>query len=142
MYYYLMTSRYEKIRQSIKDSGRLIYWYDAKGKLLVVDSSKSASRKKLLKTKYEGDLYRLALTFHKGEMLGQGGPIAVHCRTFKLEDKQIIKVPGNKNGVIWFEKDWLETNRVWEELWLQIIIKKLTGSFKFGFGIYMFHTLL
>ncbi len=128
-------SIYEKIKQSIKDSGRLIYWYDAKGKLLVVDSSKSASRKKLLKTNYEGELYRLALTFHTGNKYGQGGPIAVHCRKFNLIDKKIIKIQGKKNGIIWFNKGFLETERIWDNSWLEIIIKKLRGNLELGFGI-------
>jgi hypothetical protein len=131
---------YEEIRQSIKDSGRLIFWYDAKGKLLVVDSSKSASRKKLLKTKYEGETYRLAITFHTGTHFGQGGQLAVHCRKFIIEDNKIIKVKGDKNGTIWFEKDWLETRRKWDELWLDIIINRLINNFNFGIGIYRYHT--
>jgi hypothetical protein len=127
--------KYEKIRDSLKESGKLIYWYDSKGKLLVTDSSKKESRKKLLKTGYEGDLYRLSITFHTGERVGQGGPIAIHCRTFKIEDGEIQKVRGYKNGIIWFEKDWLITMRKWQDVWLNIIIKKLLGNFKFGIGI-------
>jgi hypothetical protein len=128
-------SIYEKIKQSIKDSGRLIYWYDAKGTLLVVDSSKSASRKKLIETNYEGELYRLALTFHTGIKFAQGGPIAVHCRKFNLIDKKIIKIQSKKNGIIWFNKDYLETRRKWDETWLKIIINQLRGNLELGFGI-------
>lgn len=65
-----MTSKYEKIKNAIKESGKLIYWYTEDGKLLVVDSSKKASRKKLLKTKYEGNLYRFSITFHRGQKFG------------------------------------------------------------------------
>ena len=56
--------KYEEIRDSIKESGRKIFWFDSKGKELVVDSSKSNSRKKILKTKYQGIVYRLSITFH------------------------------------------------------------------------------
>jgi hypothetical protein len=133
-----MTSKYDNIKNSIKESGKLIYWYDANGQLLVVDSSKSSSRKKLLKTKYKGNLFRLSITFHTGDHIGQGGPLAVHCRTFKIDDSKIIKISGNKNGIVWFNKEWLETRRVWSDNWLKIIIKKLMGGFKFGIGIEIF----
>lgn len=65
-----MSFNYEDIKNSIKESGKLIYWYTEDGKLLVVDSSKKASRKKLLKTKYEGNLYRFSITFHRGQKFG------------------------------------------------------------------------
>lgn len=136
-----MTSKYDKIRDSLKESGKLIYWYDSAGNLLVTDSSKSSSRKKLLKTKYSGDLFRLSITFHSGTKIGQGGPIAVHCRTFKLEDNEITKVPGYKNGIVWFDKQWLETRNMWKDIWLKIIVDKLIKNFKFGIGIYRFHTI-
>lgn len=133
-----MTSKYDKIRDSIKESGKLIYWYDSNGKLLVTDSSKSSSRKKLLKTKYSGDLFRLSITFHTGKKIGQGGPIAVHCRTFKIEDSKIVKISGYKNGIVWFDKKWLEVEREWDESWLSIIVKKLKGNLKFGIAITTF----
>ncbi len=133
-----MASKYDKIRDGLKESGKLIYWYDSKGNLLVTDSSKSSSRKKLLKTKYSGDLYRLSITFHSGTKVGQGGPIAVHCRTFKLEDGNITKIPGYKNGIVWFDKSWLETRRKWDDIWLKIIVDKLMGNLKFAIGIYVY----
>jgi hypothetical protein len=43
-----MESKYERIKNAIKESGKLIYWYKESGELLIVDSSKKASRKKLL----------------------------------------------------------------------------------------------
>jgi hypothetical protein len=33
--------KYEEIRDSIKESGRKIFWFDSKGNELFVDSSKS-----------------------------------------------------------------------------------------------------
>jgi hypothetical protein len=130
--------KYEQIRDSIKESGRRIFWYDSKGKLLVVDSSKSSSRKKLLKTKYEGLLYRLSITFHKGDKFGQGGPIAVRCAKFNFEDGSLQKIKDKQNGIYWFGRRWLETQRKWNENWLNIIIIKLLRGFKFGFGIDLF----
>ena len=130
--------KYEEIRDSIKDSGRRIFWYDSKGNLLVVDSSKSKSRNKLLKTKYKGLLYRLSITFHVGNKLGQGGPLAVRCSKFNLENKVISKIKDEQNGIFWFSRDWLETRRKWNESWLNIIILKLIKGIKFGFGIKMF----
>jgi hypothetical protein len=133
--------KYETIRDSIRESNRLIFWYDSKGKLLVVDSSKSSSRKKLLKTKYNGKLYRLSITFHTGNKLGQGGPVAVHCRTFEIDNKVITKINEKQNGIVWFGRKWLETRRKWDEIWLDIIIEQLIEGMKFSFGIKMFDTI-
>jgi hypothetical protein len=134
-----MSFNYEDIKNSIKESGKLIYWYTEDGRLLVVDSSKKASRKKLLKTKYEGNLYRFSITFHRGEKFGQGGELAVHCRHFKVEDGKIIKITQyNKNGTIWFRKRWLEAQRKWDDHFLERIIRGFNQGFKFGFGIYIF----
>jgi hypothetical protein len=130
---------YEEIRDSIKESGRRIFWYDSKGKLLVVDSSKKESRKKLLKTKYEGLLYRLSITFHIGNKLGQGGPLAVRCTKFNLEDGKISRIRDKQNGVIWFSKNLLETSRKWKENWLDLIILDLLKGMTFGFGIKKFN---
>lgn len=134
---------YNELKKYLKDSGKFIYWYSADGKLLVVDSSKKSSRKKLLKTKYQGDLFRLSMTFHTGKKFGQGGPIAINCRTFRLEDGKIIKVPGDKNGVIWFDNDFLQSRRQWKNLWLDIIIKRLKSTnFKFGIGVNLFGLIM
>ena len=130
--------KYEQIRDSIKESGRRIFWFDSKGKLLVIDSSKSSSRKKLLKTKYEGVVYRLSITFHSGKKLGQGGPLAVRCAKFNLEDDIISKVKDKQNGIYWFDAGWLETRRKWNETWLNIIVSKLVKGKQFGFGIEMY----
>jgi hypothetical protein len=133
---YEIYENYEEMRDAIKQSGRLIFWYDSKGNLLVVDSSKKSSRIKLLKTKYEGDLYRLSITFHTGKRFGQGGPLAVHCKTFKIEDGKIIKIKNpDKNGIVWFRKKWLESQSMWEERWLDAIILSLRRKYNFKFGI-------
>jgi hypothetical protein len=127
---------YEEIRDSIRNSGKLIYWYDSNGNLLIVDSSKKSSRNKLLKTKYDGDLFRLSITFHTGTKFGQGGPLAVNCKTFKIENGKIIKVKNpDKNGIVWFRKSWLESQGKWKENWLNMIILKLRRKYNFKFGI-------
>lgn len=134
-----MESKYERIKNSIKESGKLIYWYSDKGKLLVTDSSKSASRKKLLKTKYEGYLYRFSITFHTGKKYMQGGPLAVNVRYFNVEDGKIKKITGEgKNGTIWFKKEWLEAKRKWQDKWLDMIILSLNEGYKFGIGLYIY----
>jgi adenylate kinase len=127
-----------QIRHELKGSGKLIYLYNSNGKLLVTDSSKSSSRKKLLKSNYSGDLYRLSITFHSGKKDGQGGQIAVHCRTFNVDDGLIHKVHGNKNGIVWFDKKWLKTEKKWNEEWLKKIVKKLMGKHKFDSDTYVF----
>ncbi len=127
-----------QIRDELKGAGKLIYLYDNKGKLLLTDTSKSSSRKKLLKTKYSGDLYRLSLTFHSGKKADQGGQIAVHCRTFNVDDGLISKVHGNKNGIVWFDKKLLKTEKKWNESWLNKIVKKLRGNHEFDSETYVF----
>jgi hypothetical protein len=140
-------SNYEKIKKYLRDSERLIYWYDSHGKLLIVDSSKSESRKKLLKKNYTGELFRLAITFHTGLVVGQGGPLAVRCRHFYINNKIIHKIPNDKdsdkNGIIWFRKEWLDLKRKgWSDEWLEIIIDKIKKkSFRFGLGIHHFDNL-
>lgn len=147
---------YDEIKNSIKESGKLIYWFDSNNKLLVTDSSKTSSKKKVSKIKYNGILYRLSITFHTGKKIGQGGQLSVTCRLFYLKDNKLIKINNdsesvdlsanknnlkNKNGVIWFEKKWLERKGVWNDKWLEMIIKKLGSGFEFKIGIYLFTDL-
>jgi hypothetical protein len=134
-----MSFNYDDIKKEIKESGKLIYWYSDKGKLLVTDSSKSASRKKLLKTKYEGYLYRFSITFHTGKKYMQGGPLAVNVRYFNVEDGKIKKITGEgQNGTIWFKKEWLEAQTKWENRWLERIVSKMMKGYKFGIGLYIY----
>ena len=136
-----MTSNYEKIKNKIKDSQELIYWYDMNGTIILIDSSKNESKKKIKKLKYNGLLYRLSITFHTGEKFGQGGVLSVECVVFNLENKNITKVMPSKNGNIWFDLDWLE-RMGWNQKYLNIIVKKLKGNHEFGIGIYKFTDLL
>jgi hypothetical protein len=63
-------------------------------------------------------------------------PLAVHCKTFKIEDGKIIKIKNpDKNGIVWFRKKWLESKSVWEEGWLDAIILSLRRKYNFKFGI-------
>jgi hypothetical protein len=130
--------KYEQIRDSIKESGRRLFWYGSNSKLLVVGPSKTITRIQIKNTKYEGLLYRLSITFHKGDKLGQGGPIAVRCAKFNLEDNTLRKIKDKQNGIIWFDKEWLETQRKWNDNWLNLILLDLIDGFKFGFGIDMY----
>ena len=135
-------SEYDEIKNLIKESGRLIYWFDSNNKLLVVDSSKTSSKHKIIKKKYEGLLYRLSITFHTGTKVGQGGPLSISCRVFYLKDNNITKsTEKNKEGTIWFEKKWLERKGEWNEKWLEMIVKKLRSKFEFKIGIYLFTDL-
>lgn len=147
-----MLLNYDEIKNSIKKSGKLIYWFNSNNKLLVVDSSKSLSKKKITKIKYDGLLYRLSITFHTGTKIGQGGQLSIICRLFHLKNNKLIKIDNdgeplsdnnlkNKNGVIWFEKRWLERRGKWNDKWLEMIIKKLCSNFQFKIGIYLFTDL-
>lgn len=133
-----MESKYERIKNAIKESGKLIYWYKESGELLIVDSSKKASRKKLLNSKYEGYLYRFSFTFHTGKKYMQGGPLAVHVRHFKMEDNKILAIRDDQNGVVWFDKEWLVAQRRWDNEWFDVMIIKLNKGYKFGIGLYIY----
>jgi hypothetical protein len=133
---------FNELKQEIKESGNIIYWYDKNGKILLVDTNKSSSKKKINKLDYNGMLYRLVITFHSGTKYGQGGVLAVNCRTFNKEtSNKITKVKGYKNGIIWFTREWLE-RRGWNEKYLMIIVKKLIGSLEFKISINLFQDLI
>jgi hypothetical protein len=131
---------YEEIKETIKQSQRRIFWYDSNGQLLVVGPSKTLTRPQIKDYNYEGLIYRLSITFHQtpgglGNKLGQGGPLAVRCTKFNLEDGKISRIRDKQNGVIWFNKKWLETQMEWDEEYLNIIIIRLKRGETFGFGI-------
>jgi hypothetical protein len=137
----IINERYNKVKNQMRDSGRLIFWYDKDGKLLIVGDTKTKTRDKILKIKYNGLIYRLSITFHKGMTIGQGGHVAVHCRHFSLANGRLRKIEGNKNGVIWFEKLYL-SRMGWKEHYLDTIVKKIIGGFQFSIGIYEFKNIL
>jgi len=132
---------YNNIKNEIKNSGKLIYWYNEDGHLILNDSKKKESKNKIKKINYNGILYRLNITFHRGDKYGQGGPLAVKCKLFNKEHKTITKIDNNKNGIIYFEKDWLERKN-WNKKWLDIIVKKLNGKFEFKLGVYKFNNII
>jgi hypothetical protein len=119
-----------------------IYWYNNNGKLLLSGNSKSQTKEKIKKIKYEGLLYRLHITFHTGTKGGQGGPVAVRVAVFDKKNKQVKRTyEGDnyqKNGVVWFDKNMLEI-RGWNNKYLDLIIYKLKNNkLKFKGGIVMF----
>ena len=137
-----MTKEYNEIKQIIKNSKKIIYWLDENGTIILVDSDKNISKNKIKNIKnVSGLLYRFILTFHTGKKPGQGGPLAINIRTFNKIDKKIIRVPGYKNGVIWFPIDYLE-RRGWHDKYIDMTFSIITRSkFQFKIGIYKFDNL-
>ena len=137
---------YEEIKNKLIESGKLIYYfkgeklktdYDSPN-LLVVASSKEEGRKELLKTGYQGIVYRLSITFHTGRLLGQGGPLGVNCTKFNVEGNKIKKIKDKQTGTYWFGQRWLEIQRQFKEGWLYDIAIHLVQGRTFGFGITMY----
>jgi hypothetical protein len=119
-----------------------IYWYNNNGKLLLSGNSKSQTKEKIKKIKYEGLLYRLHITFHTGTKGGQGGPVAVRVAVFDKKNKEVKRTyEGDyyqKNGVVWFPKNMLE-RRGWNDKYLNLIINNLKDNeLKFKGGLVMF----
>jgi len=137
---------YEEIKNKLIESGKLIYYFkgeklkkdDDSPSLLVVASSKEEGRKELLKTGYQGIVYRLSITFHTGKMLGEGGPLGVKCTKFNVEGNEIKKIKDKQTGTYWFGQKWLEIQRQFKEGWLNIIAIHLVQGKTFGFGIEMY----
>jgi hypothetical protein len=131
---------YSDVRTKIKETAT-IYWFNQDGNLLLTGLSKSKTKKLIKKEKYEGNLYRLSLSFHSGEKKFQGGPLAVKCVLYEKKENKVSKVTSKKNGTIWIEKDYLESSGFSKKM-LDIIIKKLKGKLEFSFGIYRFGSIL
>ena len=127
---------WSKLKEQLK-AGDTIYWYDEKGKLLLSDNSKTKAQKKIKKIKYEGVLYRLVMSFHTGKLLGQGGPLAIHCQVFKKENDKLTKIRPKSTGFVWFPLSYLERSG-WKPRFLNYIVEKLIGGLEFGFGVYNF----
>jgi hypothetical protein len=131
---------YVDVRAQIKETAT-VYWYDANGNLLITGLSKRDTKKMIKKRKYEGNLYRLSLSFHSGEKKFQGGPLAVKCVLYDKKENKVSKVTSKKNGIVWIEKEYLESSGFSKKM-LDIIIKKLKGKLEFSFGIYRFGSIL
>ena len=138
-----MVKDYNEIKNNIKDSGKLIYWLNEKGTILLVNNKKSQAKIELKKMKHiSGLLYRFNLSFHTGYKPGQGGPIAINIRTFEKTNSTITKVPGYKNGIIWISKDYIEL-RGWQEKYINFVYNIINKkNFQFKIGIYILDELL
>jgi hypothetical protein len=134
------TYNYSDVRAKIKETAT-IYWFNKDGNLLLTGLSKSKTKKIIKKEKYEGNLYRLSLSFHSGEKKFQGGPLAVKCVLFEKKENKVSKVTSKKNGTIWIEKKYLESSGFSKKM-LDIIIDRLKGKLEFSFGIYTFRSIL
>lgn len=100
---------YIDIKKDIKESGKLIYWLNEKGKIILIDKSKNSSNNKIKKIKkLTGLLYRFTITFHTGKKPGQGGPLAINIILFNKDENVLSKVLDDKHGTIWFKQDYLE----------------------------------
>jgi len=131
---------YVDVRAQIKETAT-VYWYDANGNLLITGLSKRDTKKIIKKRNYEGNLYRLSLSFHSGEKKFQGGPLAVKCVLYDKKENKVSKVTSKKNGTVWIEKKYLESSGFSKKM-LDVIINKLKGKLEFSFGIYTFRSLL
>ena len=134
---------YNNIKNDIKESGKLIYWLNEKGEIIIVDNSKNTSKDKIKKMKnLKGLLYRFVLTFHTGKKPGQGGPLAINIILFNKDSDQITKISNNKHGVIWFSQDYLE-RRGWKDNFINLTYDIVSRkNFEFKIRIYIFHQLL
>ena len=134
---------YNDIKNNIKDSGNLIYWLNEKGDIILVDKSKNTSKNKINKMKkLTGLLYRFTLTFHTGDKPGQGGPLAINIMLFNKDGDNLSKVFENKNGIIWFTKDYLE-RRGWKDNFINLTHSIVSRkNFEFKIRIYIFDELL
>ena len=134
---------YNDIKNNIKDSGKLIYWLNEKGEIILTDNSKNNSKNKIKKNKnLTGLLYRFTLTFHTGIKPGQGGPLAINIMLYNKDKNELLKVSENKNGIIWFTKDYLE-RRGWKDNFINLTYNIVSRkNFEFKIRIYIFDELL
>ncbi len=128
------------IKNEIKKSKKTVFWYNENSKEIIVGDSKSKTKNKIKSIKYTGKLFRLSISFHKGTGLTQGGPIAVKVNEYYKENDKIKKIPGWKNGYIWFNREWLEING-WKQRYLDIIIEKMLKKFEFRKLYHLYHHL-
>ncbi len=128
----------QDIKKELKN-GDLVYWYDTDSKLILSGGSKISTQKELNKKKLKNGtkLIRLAISFHSGDKIGQGGPIAVNSKLFEIIDGKVKKIEWIDNliGYIWFGQNYLERTG-WKNYFLTKIINKLNGgNFEFVFGV-------
>lgn len=128
----------QDIKKELKN-GDLVYWYDTESKLILSGGSKIDTLKEINKKKLKNGtkLIRLAVSFHSGEKIGQGGPIAVNSKLFEVIDGKVKKNKWADKliGYIWFGQNYLERSG-WKKYYIPDIIEKLnSGNFKFVFGV-------
>ena len=130
---------YSEVRSKIKETAT-VFWYDQDGKLLITGLSKNKTKKQMRKKNYDGKLYRLSISFHTGKKKFQGGTMAIRCNLFEKEGKELNKLKNSKkNGILWVDKDWIESVG-WDKDDMDTIIKKLKGRLEISFGIYNYES--
>jgi hypothetical protein len=133
---------YIDIKNDIKKSGKLCYWFDHSGNNILTGNNKNITTNQMMKLdKKEGVYYRFIITFHTGKKPGQGGPIGVKVQEWKQDDT-FHKVHGYKNGIIWFDRNYLE-RMGWKDNYIDKIYEIISRkNFEFKIRIYVFHQLL
>lgn len=126
------------IKKELKN-GDLVYWYNTDSKLVLSGDTKISTLKELNKKNLKNGtkLIRLVISFHSGEKIGQGGPIAVNSKLFEVMDNKVKKNKwGDKLiGYVWFGLNFLERTG-WKKYFMTDIINKLnSGNFGFVFGV-------
>lgn len=132
---------YSEVRNKIKETAT-VFWYDQDGKLLLSGLSKNKTKKIMRKKKYDGKLYRLSISFHSGLKKFQAGTMAVRCNFFEKDKDNLSKIQNSKkNGILWVEKDFIETSG-WDNRMMDLIIRKLKGRLEFSFGVHRFTSII
>jgi hypothetical protein len=134
---------YIDIKKDIKESGKLIYWLNEKGEIILIDKSKNSSNNKIKKIKkLTGLLYRFTITFHTGKKPGQCGPLAINIILFNKDENVLSKVLDDKHGTIWFKQDYLERME-WKNNYINLTYDIVSRkNFEFKIRIYLFDKLL
>ena len=135
-------SNINHIKNSIKESGNKVFWFDSSLKLLVSGDNKTSTKDKLkkLKLKEGSKLFRLVIEFHSGQKAEHPGKICVITKTFIIENDSVKEYEWkeNSNGYVWFDDDFL-SRRGWKNYYLNTIVSKINKGvlkFKFGFIFY------
>jgi len=104
-----------------------ILWFDFNNNKILIDSSKTKSKKRILKKfkKKSINLIRLEISFHKGTGNFQGGPIKINFRTFHIYKKLYRKHIAGLNGPIWIDNHWLKLNNINKKSLFNRLIKKI-----------------
>ena len=131
-------SNINDIKNSIKESGKKVFWFDSSGKLLISGEDKASTKNQIkkLKLKDGSKLFRLIIEFHSGQKAEHPGKICVITKTFIFENDSVKdnNWKENSNGYVWFDDDFL-LRRGWKNYYINTIVNKIIkGSLKFKFG--------